>query len=873
MTGDSDNEVGNAGGSPVPTEKPHLDGGNLYRPLRGWASAYEPPPPSIFSRLGAGIARLFSRKKSDASETSAEQTETPLDDHEAMAAEHLADDANELAPEPSMSDEPLDVEWQDAPQRQPAAELTPEPLLETPDPEAVEAHDEYHDSFDAAWHSAPSSSAASSDLPLIRPYELRGEPIDESPVVREYELHSAVEETDIAPEADAEDTGEFPAEPLEAEPDVEALPTESVGADVHLPPVKQPRPGFWARLFGRGKKSEPSVDPIQAVEVTEASAEMATEQSPVAESSVDAIDDVAAESADSVEWIDLSAPQETVQAVEAVEADASNDVEPAQPVMDEIQSEWAPPPVRERLDRPSLEFFQRVESVNVEPEPADDVDALFTSSPTPPAPSDASLDEALPMDEGRYSELSEAVESRGEAPTEPWPPFIEAVSDVPAKKPGFFARLFGRKTKERPVEPEVVAGEPSVADTSDDTFAAAEEAFSSFERPEDQEPVTVDSAASDAFSSVDDALPADEPDSSSWMFEPPAPPAGFDKPFTTLEMDTPAVPMPGAVSDSRPTLEFEPGEFEVSSTADAPEVPDSRATAQVAAEPDESTDEFVPPTPPEVSAEAEAERPPFFVPKFRSFYNEIVTHKQQKAEFTGGFATAIVDYTADLSPDNSAQSLSKRLQEILELQAAEAMWMGGEAAQRYPDAQYAMAALADEMFMNMEWPGREAWPKFRLEHKLFKSSGADIEFFRRVDKLLKNEADRPTAAAKDLARLYLLVIASGFQGKYRPFNLTRPLAEYRRRLYEFVYGGDPLMIYADDRKIFPEATTRTVAGRAVSRFSLLQQWAAVLVILLIGYAVISQMAWNRVSAELKDVTARVESANSETTSDGTMEDR
>ena len=68
--------------------------------------------------------------------------------------------------------------------------------------------------------------------------------------------------------------------------------------------------------------------------------------------------------------------------------------------------------------------------------------------------------------------------------------------------------------------------------------------------------------------------------------------------------------------------------------------------------------------------------PTFLVTKFRTFYNEVVVYKNQKAEFTAGFATAIVtDYTADLSPEQSAQSLSQRLHQMLELQLAEASWM------------------------------------------------------------------------------------------------------------------------------------------------------------------------------------------------------
>jgi hypothetical protein len=44
-----------------------------------------------------------------------------------------------------------------------------------------------------------------------------------------------------------------------------------------------------------------------------------------------------------------------------------------------------------------------------------------------------------------------------------------------------------------------------------------------------------------------------------------------------------------------------------------------------------------------------------------------------------------------------------------------------------------------------------------------------------------------------------------------------------------------------------------------------QQWAAILVLLLTGYTVISVITWNRVSADLKDIAARVEQARTATT--------
>ncbi len=100
----------------------------------------------------------------------------------------------------------------------------------------------------------------------------------------------------------------------------------------------------------------------------------------------------------------------------------------------------------------------------------------------------------------------------------------------------------------------------------------------------------------------------------------------------------------------------------------------------------------------------------FLYSKFRTFYNEIIRFKHRKTEFTAGFSTAMMSEAAALPTDaqGAAEALSKKLLEVLELQGAEAKWMGGEIAARYPEAQYAMAALADETFTTLEWEGQAA---------------------------------------------------------------------------------------------------------------------------------------------------------------------
>lgn len=249
--------------------------------------------------------------------------------------------------------------------------------------------------------------------------------------------------------------------------------------------------------------------------------------------------------------------------------------------------------------------------------------------------------------------------------------------------------------------------------------------------------------------------------------------------------------------------------------------------------------------------------PVFLYSKFRTFYNEIIRFRHRKSAFTAGFSTAVMSEAAALPTDaqGAAEALGKKLLEVLELQAAEAKWMGGEIAERYPDAQFAMTAMADELFTHQEWEGRSAWQDHLLEPKLFRSRAAAHDVFKRIDRLLKESPNTPIS--RDLARVYLMVLAAGFQGKYRPFGLMRPLAEYRQRLYEYIYRDDALLLYSADRKLIPAIAARTLVSQAVSRVSGAQRWAAVLAFVVVTYAVIAHVTWKSLSADLEDVTGRI----------------
>ena len=434
---------------------------------------------------------------------------------------------------------------------------------------------------------------------------------------------------------------------------------------------------------------------------------------------------------------------------------------------------------------------------------------------------------------------------------------LSGTADVPAatSKDGFLARMFGKPEKEA-LELEV---HEDRIDAAAKALDRSEEQFESFDGKSN--------TADKRFASVDDALPAPEP--LPLIYEPIAAPAPELEPLVL----SPASSPPEAAKQTENAEDTD--EFEIVPIDDVgaqPEKDVNGDTLEVERtsfwsksfigrlfRPGETEVETV------GAKDGEAARASavFLFSKFRAFYNEVIRFQHQKDEFTAGFATAMMtdasDAGPDATPEGTALALSHRLSELLDLQAAEAKWMGGEASERYPNAQYAMAALADEIFTYSEWDGQSAWPKSSLEFKMYKSRSADVELFKRIDTLLKESPD--SAIARDLARVYLLVLAAGFQGKWRPFSLTRPLSEYRRRLYEYIHGADPLLLYAPERKVFPDAEARTLEGAAVSRYSGMQRWAAILVILVVTYAAVAHVAWSRASADLKDVTTRIK-ANS-----------
>ena len=79
---------------------------------------------------------------------------------------------------------------------------------------------------------------------------------------------------------------------------------------------------------------------------------------------------------------------------------------------------------------------------------------------------------------------------------------------------------------------------------------------------------------------------------------------------------------------------------------------------------------------------------------------------------------------------------------------------GGFAVRYYREVQYIMVALTDEVFLNLDWIGKQEWEDNLLESRIFNTQVAGERFFENVDNFLEVR----DAANSDVGVLYIIAI-------------------------------------------------------------------------------------------------------------------
>lgn len=212
------------------------------------------------------------------------------------------------------------------------------------------------------------------------------------------------------------------------------------------------------------------------------------------------------------------------------------------------------------------------------------------------------------------------------------------------------------------------------------------------------------------------------------------------------------------------------------------------------------------------------------LPLFQEFYAELHRLREQAAH-------------TPLHPTADPCNASERLAHLLEQQAAWARAaLDSRGFEIYREAQYVMAALADDLLLH----SNGAVPSFResLEQHFFRASSAGEIFFQKLEVLLQGQEPEHI----ELARLYFLAICLGFQGKYRNTGDLGALATYRQRLFTMIFS-DPPTLTRNDAPLVKLAPVETVAQENMRLLPHPQIWMALPAGVLVLWVLFSFVFW------------------------------
>lgn len=230
----------------------------------------------------------------------------------------------------------------------------------------------------------------------------------------------------------------------------------------------------------------------------------------------------------------------------------------------------------------------------------------------------------------------------------------------------------------------------------------------------------------------------------------------------------------------------------------------------------------------------------FLLGNFAEFYEELASIKAAAAESRLAAHPALAGTGLAADGRECAARIGGFLFTLLQRQALDVRRRGTDAeAKAYTLAQYAMAALADELFiLDMDWPGQEAWLDELLEARLFQTRRAGRQFFEAVVQLLSTRGK--TQLHVDLGSVFLLSLQLGFKGMYRGRHGEAALQAIREKLYRFVQGGVP---DPKGKPAFPQAYLHTFSTARDFRLAPLRPWFIAGGAALVCYLLISSALW------------------------------
>lgn len=236
---------------------------------------------------------------------------------------------------------------------------------------------------------------------------------------------------------------------------------------------------------------------------------------------------------------------------------------------------------------------------------------------------------------------------------------------------------------------------------------------------------------------------------------------------------------------------------------------------------------------------------------FQEFYYEVLRQKEKAfrtfEEETGGDVH-------DAKIEEVVKDIQKKLHAILENQALQASkGMGGITASYFRDAQYVMVALADEVFLTMDWVGARVWRKSLMEAQIFQTQIAGEQFFKRLDLLLSSN----DPSKGELGQIYLIALSLGFKGRFTDGQDQEKLEWYRDQLFVLIKGRHNELSYPGRKRLWEDGYDYTLTEAPGKGLPDLKVWVSTFAAVLALYVFISYMVWHKLASEMGSALSEI----------------
>lgn len=226
-----------------------------------------------------------------------------------------------------------------------------------------------------------------------------------------------------------------------------------------------------------------------------------------------------------------------------------------------------------------------------------------------------------------------------------------------------------------------------------------------------------------------------------------------------------------------------------------------------------------------------------FLNKFFTYYKQVIKEKERAIQGTVSPQDHIEEQTDERI--TLVLFIFRRLTSFLEEQALTIVHEGGPfSVSYYEEIQYILCAMTDEIFLNLNWKGKDLWDQYLLETKFFGTQIAGEKFFENLDSFLSTR----DPLRIDIGAIYYLTLALGFRGKYKGIDDHGSIQIYKNKLFLFIMRREP-KLYEGKMFLFPETYDLLQDSSLSQKLPNPRLWYSLYAALVVGMGLIGSAAW------------------------------